>query len=98
MMPVTVLPQSVFLTTRALSCDPRIATNPLSTLQHTLVSVHSDGFRAVRLRTSGIFVDARAFTKFRGSDKVINFVKDILSILTALSDTVTQLNWYGGLV
>jgi hypothetical protein len=32
---------------------------------------------------------AQAFTKFRGSDKVINLIKNTLSILTALSDTAT---------
>ena len=32
---------------------------------------------------------AQAFTKSRGSDKVINVIKNTLSILTALSDTAT---------
>jgi len=32
---------------------------------------------------------AQAFTKFRGSDKVISVIKNTLSILTALSDTAT---------
>ncbi len=32
---------------------------------------------------------ARAFTKFRGSDKMIKLIKNTLSILTALSDTAT---------
>ena len=32
---------------------------------------------------------AQAIAKFRGSDKVINLIKNTLSILTALSDTAT---------